>query len=263
MIDNNVLDRLSAFLKQMEERDRLSKQPEPKKPKRRKGRGGGRRGFEIYGLIPLSDDIEESEFFGVDTDDEYEELEDYLLRQEQRKPKEFVDMLIDFMNERNMSNRDLCENAYISTAFLSKIMCNNKPPKRQTIQAIALALHLKEQEFHNLLASASMAPDFGSVKENIVRFCLEEGLKDERFFVIHPTVNELLGKYGQEQFDYKHRKRPVVSEKCTGCGLCVREYPNIFEMRNGKAARKDSFTGNIKALSQAVEKCPANAIEIK
>ena len=249
MIDNKVLDRLSTFLKQMEAMDGLSRQLDSVKAKRRKKIGGSEDSEILYFIHPA--------------DDEDERLEDFLLRQEQRKPKEFVDMLIDFMNERNMSNRDLCENAYISTAFLSKIMCNNKPPKRQTIQAIALALHLDERGFHNLLISANMAPDFGSVKENIVRFCLEEGQKDERFFVIYPTVNELLEKYGQEQFDYKHRKRPVVNENCTGCGLCVREYPNIFEMRNGKAARKDSFTGNIKALSQAAEKCPSQAIAIE
>ena len=248
MIDKKILDRLDIFLKTMEEISLLAKSAKDLESKQHKIIST-KSEFLMFGFIP--------------TENDEKRLKDFLVMQEQRKPKQFVDMLIDFMNERNMTTRDLCETAYVSTATLSKIMCNNKPPKRPYIMAFALALHLNENEYHNLLASASMSPDFGSVKENIVRFCLNEGQRNEMFFVIHPIVNELLEKYGQEQFDYKHRKRPVISEKCTGCGFCSKEYPKIFEMKDGKAVRKDSFTGNIKALSQAAEKCPAHAIEIK
>lgn len=55
----------------------------------------------------------------------------------------------------------------------------------------------------------------------------------------------------------------VNRNPCIGCGLCVKTYPELFEMKNKKAVVKgyDESTLDEEKLDEAIEICPVNAIE--
>lgn len=234
MIDKSVLDRLAAFLKKIKTGDLFTNV-------------NITHGF-VLGIIPPL--IESS-------------LKEYLEKQKSIPHKKIADFLIEEMNKKGLDRREVCERASIAPAFLSKILCQNKAPKRETMMALALALDLTENEYPLFLNTASMKIDPTNPKENIVRFCLIEGATNPDFLNLS-TVNELLSLYGEEPFECRHRKTPDIDiNRCDGCGLCAKEFPEIFEIRDGKARVVYTFSGNIKALSKAEEQCPAQAISIK
>ena len=55
----------------------------------------------------------------------------------------------------------------------------------------------------------------------------------------------------------------VYTDLCKGCGLCAKNFPDIFEIKYGKSSVKSSFSGNIAAIEKAAEECPSNAMEIR
>ena len=76
----------------------------------------------------------------------------------------------------------------------SKIQCNRDyNPKKKTVLAFAVGLHLSEDETIDLLKSAGYAFSDGSKRDWIVRYCLEH-----KIYNIN-QVNTLLFEYDQEQ----------------------------------------------------------------
>ncbi|WP_105617686.1 permease [Vallitalea okinawensis] len=56
----------------------------------------------------------------------------------------------------------------------------------------------------------------------------------------------------------------IIDEKlCVGCGLCSREYPNLYEMKNGKAVIKIDNLSKVNPveIQSSKEKCPMGAID--
>ena len=65
----------------------------------------------------------------------------------------------------------------------------------------------------------------------------------------------------------KFKKEKIVIEKnlCIGCGMCTVLCPEVFELVNGKSSIKEGadFEKNKKAIGEAIENCPVNAISKK
>ena len=65
----------------------------------------------------------------------------------------------------------------------------------------------------------------------------------------------------------KAKKEKIIIEKnlCIGCGMCTVLCPEVFELVNGKASVKEGadFEKNKKAIEEAIENCPVNAISLK
>lgn len=81
-----------------------------------------------------------------------------------------------------------------SRQHFSKIQCNwDYNPKKKTVLAFAVGLHLSEDETIDLLQSAGYAFSDGSKRDWIVRYCLEH-----KIYNIN-QVNTLLFEYDQEQ----------------------------------------------------------------
>lgn len=55
----------------------------------------------------------------------------------------------------------------------------------------------------------------------------------------------------------------INENACMGCGLCVRDYPELFEMKNGKSYIKEYHEDSIdkERLDSIMTDCPVNAIE--
>ena len=54
----------------------------------------------------------------------------------------------------------------------------------------------------------------------------------------------------------------INKEKCIGCGACAASYPDLFEIKEGKAVVKKQPTGDEEATKakEAVSLCPVDAI---
>lgn len=52
-----------------------------------------------------------------------------------------------------------------------------------------------------------------------------------------------------------------INEACMGCGLCHRTYPELFALRNKRAAVKMETSIDSERLMRAINSCPVKAIE--
>ena len=50
----------------------------------------------------------------------------------------------------------------------------------------------------------------------------------------------------------------VDREKCIGCGACVAQCPEGFDLKDGKAVVKNK---NVKCIDEAISSCPVQAIK--
>ncbi len=56
-------------------------------------------------------------------------------------------------------------------------------------------------------------------------------------------------------------KITIDESKCVGCAACVNMYPDVFEMKDGKAHVKGNSQEKDKKIAHgAVDICPVNAI---
>ncbi len=49
-------------------------------------------------------------------------------------------------------------------------------------------------------------------------------------------------------------------DACMGCGLCARQYPELFEMQGKKASIRQGATPDAAKLAQIIETCPVKAL---
>ena len=106
----------------------------------------------------------------------------------------FTTRLLRLIDERGLKDSTVYKQSNISRQHFSKIQCNRDyNPKKKTVLAFAVGLHLSEDETIDLLKSAGYAFSDGSKRDWIVRYCLEH-----KIYNIN-QVNTLLFEYDQEQ----------------------------------------------------------------
>ena len=106
----------------------------------------------------------------------------------------FTTRLLRLIDERGLKDSTVYKQSNISRQHFSKIQCNRDyNPKKKTVLALAVGLHLSEDETIDLLKSAGYAFSDGSKRDWIVRYCLEH-----KIYNIN-QVNTLLFEYDQEQ----------------------------------------------------------------
>ena len=106
----------------------------------------------------------------------------------------FTTRLLRLIDERGLKDSTVYKQSNISRQHFSKIQCNREyNPKKKTVLAFAVGLHLSEDETIDLLKSAGYAFSDGSKRDWIVRYCLEN-----KIYNIN-QVNTLLFEYDQEQ----------------------------------------------------------------
>ena len=106
----------------------------------------------------------------------------------------FTTRLLRLIDERGLKDSTVYKQSNISRQHFSKIQCNRDyNPKKKTVLAFAVGLHLSEDETIDLLQSAGYAFSDGSKRDWIVRYCLEH-----KIYNIN-QVNTLLFECDQEQ----------------------------------------------------------------
>ena len=106
----------------------------------------------------------------------------------------FTTRLLRLIDERGLKDSTVYKQSNISRQHFSKIQCNRDyNPKKKTVLAFAVGLHLSEAGTIDLLQSAGYAFSDGSKRDWIVRYCLEH-----KIYNIN-QVNTLLFEYDQEQ----------------------------------------------------------------
>ena len=106
----------------------------------------------------------------------------------------FSTRLLRLIDERGLKDSTVYKQSNISRQHFSKIQCNRDyNPKKKTVLAFAVGLHLSEDETIDLLKSAGYAFSDGSKRDWIVRYCLEH-----KIYNIN-QVNTLLFEHDQEQ----------------------------------------------------------------
>ena len=105
----------------------------------------------------------------------------------------FTTRLLRLIDERGLKDSTVYKQSNISRQHFSKIQCNRDyNPKKKTVLAFAVGLHLSEDETIDLLKSAGYAFSDGSKRDWIVRYCLEH-----KIYNIN-QVNTLLFQWDQE-----------------------------------------------------------------
>ena len=105
----------------------------------------------------------------------------------------FTTRLLRLIDERGLKDSTVYKQSNISRQHFSKIQCNRDyNPKKKTVLAFAVGLHLSEDETIDLLKSAGYAFSDGSKRDWIVRYCLEQ-----KIYNIN-QVNTLLFQWDQE-----------------------------------------------------------------
>ena len=83
----------------------------------------------------------------------------------------FTTRLLRLIDERGLKDPTVYKQSNISRQHFSKIQCNRDyNPKKKTVLAFAVGLHLSEDETIDLLKSAGYAFSDGSKRDWIVRY---------------------------------------------------------------------------------------------
>ena len=109
----------------------------------------------------------------------------------------FQAMLFDLIDKRDLKDSDVYNKVHIDRRLFSKIRSDNKyHPSKETVILLGVALELNEDEFIDLLNSASYSLPKNNVYDLIIRFCFIEGIYNLN------EVNELLDNYNCKLFSY-------------------------------------------------------------
>jgi O-acetyl-ADP-ribose deacetylase len=108
----------------------------------------------------------------------------------------FTTQLLRLIDKRGLKDSTVYKQANISRQHFSKIQCNRDyNPKKKTMLAFAVGLHLSEDETIDLLQSAGYAFSDGSKQNWIVQYYLEH-----KIYNIN-QINTLLFEYDQKQLN--------------------------------------------------------------
>lgn len=84
-----------------------------------------------------------------------------------------------------------------------------------------------------------------------------------KFFIqtnITPNSDSSINQTDENTNDTVYQKLVVISNRCRGCGKCVRIDSQHFEMSDGAAAVISSTNLDSSKLTLAINNCPAQAI---
>lgn len=112
---------------------------------------------------------------------------------ERERKESFSDMLFRLIREKRINEVELYKAAGLTPQHFSKIRSNSSyQPAKNTVIAIALALHLDLEETKELMRSAGFAFTHSSPKDMVVEYYIINGNHDLM------TVNETLDSMGLE-----------------------------------------------------------------
>ncbi len=212
----------------------------------------------------FSDALSAPETLGELSPGDIDELDDYIKGRFSGCMPEFNVRLAQYMSERNLSRTEVCRRALIDRRFIAKILDNKGYiPRMRTVMALSLALHLSVSEYDEFMSLAGYSADMPGMTAAVVKFCIIKGNFDEIYYDIEDKVNPFLAEKKQPKFAYNSRKEPDIDfPKCSGCGKCAELYPDIYEMKAGKAYVKMDFSAKTADLSKSAISCPQKAISI-
>ena len=132
----------------------------------------------------------------------------------------FTTRFLRLIDDRGLKDSTVYKQSNISRRHFSKIQCNREyNPKKKTVLAFAVGLHLSADETIDLLKSAGYAFSDGSKRDWSVRYCLEH-----KIYNIN-QVNTLLFEYDQEQLGASFVACPLTF--CPPvCGILLSERQN-------------------------------------
>ena len=86
----------------------------------------------------------------------------------------FTTRLLRLIDERGLKDSTVYKQSNLSRQHFSKIQCNRDyNPKKKTVLAFAVGLHLSEDETIDLLKSAGYAYTDGTKRERLLPYCME------------------------------------------------------------------------------------------
>ena len=104
----------------------------------------------------------------------------------------FQEMLLRFIDEREMTDAEVYKKANVDRKLFSKIRCNpDYRPSKKTALALAIALELNMDQTVDLLSRAELAFSPSRVFDLIVRYCFEHQIYDIM------EINAILFEYEQ------------------------------------------------------------------
>ena len=102
----------------------------------------------------------------------------------------FADMLFRMIDERDLKDSEVYKKANIDRKLFSKIRSNpDYHPKKNTVIAFCLSLHLDIGDARELLRSAGYAFSPANISDIIIEYCMEKGIYDVW------EVNDILFRY--------------------------------------------------------------------
>ena len=102
----------------------------------------------------------------------------------------FQDVLFRYIDEKQLKDSDVYHAAGIDRKYFSKIRTRREyVPKKNTVMALGIALHLELCEFEYLLQSAGYALMPSDKTDCIIRYCLEHHISDLSY------INEQIHRY--------------------------------------------------------------------
>lgn len=115
----------------------------------------------------------------------------------------FHDKLFELIDEAHLDNKDVWKRANLDRKHFSKIQCDqNYHPKKKTVMALCIALHLDLEQSKDLLARADWAFSPSSKVDLIV----QKAIIDKQYDMIQLNVtlfkytNEILGVQEQDVY---------------------------------------------------------------
>ena len=158
---------------------------------------------ELYEQMLRSEDAEESYIFDEESDADVRLTEPYMLSADISLEDQLANMgasfhekLFELIATAGVDNKDVWKNANLDRKHFSKIQCDeNYHPKKKTVMALCISLHLDLEQSKDLMARADWAFSPSSKFDLIV----QKAIIDKQYDIMQLNVtlfkytNEILG----------------------------------------------------------------------